>query len=53
MKIADMIKVTTAGIDFAAYASGDDSIEVSSEKQDFFNLGHIRTAGFDVALSLP
>ena len=53
MKIADMIKVTTAGIDFAAYASGDDSIEVSSEKQNFFNLGHIRTAGFDGALSLP
>ena len=53
MKIADMIKVTTAGIDFAAYASGDNSIEVSSEKQKFFSLGNIRTAGFDGALSLP
>ena len=53
MKIADMIKVTAAGVDFAAYASGSNAIEVSSGKQDFFNLGHIRTAGFDGGLSLP
>ena len=53
MKIADMLKVTTAGIDFAAYASGDNSIEVSSHGKEFFHLGHIRTAGFDGALSLP
>lgn len=53
MKIADMLKITTSGINFAAYASGDNSIEVSTAEQDFFNLGHIRTAGFDGALSLP
>ena len=53
MKIADMLKITTSGINFAAYASGDNSIEVSSHGKEFFHLGHIRTAGFDGALSLP
>ncbi|MBE6363075.1 MAG: hypothetical protein E7054_05415 [Lentisphaerae bacterium] len=53
MKIADMLKITTSGINFAAYASGDNSIEVSTAEQDFLNLGQIRTAGFDGALSLP
>ena len=48
-----MLKVTTAGTDFIAYAAGDNSIEVSSSGQNFFNLGNIRTAGFDGALSLP
>lgn len=53
MKIADMLKITTSGINFAAYASGDNSIEVSSHGKEFFHLGHIRTAGFDGALTLP
>jgi len=48
-----MLKITTSGINFAAYASGDNSIEVSTAEQDFLNLGQIRTAGFDGALSLP
>lgn len=53
MKIADTLKVTTAGIDFTAYSSGENSIEVSSAGQEFFHLGRIRAAGFDGGLSLP
>ena len=42
MKIADMLKITTSGINFAAYASGDNSIEVSSHGKEFFRFNFLK-----------